>query len=154
MTIFWDASGVVPLLLSEPRTRAARRALRADRNIVVWWGTSVECLSAVARREREGVLSRTNTARARKNLDELRVYWKEVVPSEELRQLAEDLLLRRSLRAADALQLAAAFVWTGGRPRGHAFLTLDGDLARAAHEEGFDLVLADDEENRRSPRQP
>jgi len=147
VTIFWDASGVVPLLISEPRSRAARRVLRADRTIVVWWGTSIECLSALARREREGGVSRAGAARARKNLDGLRGYWKEVLPSDELRQLAEDLLLRRSLRAADALQLAAAFVWARGRPRSHAFLTLDGDLARAGRQEGFDLVLSEDEDD-------
>ena len=44
------------------------------------------------------------------------------------------------LRAADAMQLGAALVSCEGRPRRHAFVTLDDDLARAAGTEGFDVI--------------
>jgi len=44
------------------------------------------------------------------------------------------------LRAADALQLAAALVWCSNRPRGRAFLVADGALSDAAEAEGFAVI--------------
>jgi uncharacterized protein len=44
------------------------------------------------------------------------------------------------LRAADALQLAAAFVAAEGRPSSLQLVTLDERLADAASKEGFILV--------------
>jgi predicted nucleic acid-binding protein len=41
------------------------------------------------------------------------------------------------LRAADALQLAAALVWMGGAPNGAELVTRDTRLAHAARKEGF-----------------
>ena len=46
------------------------------------------------------------------------------------------------LRAADALQLAAALEWAKGKPSGRTFITLDKQLALAATREGF-MVLPD-----------
>lgn len=43
------------------------------------------------------------------------------------------------LRAADALQLAAAIEWAG-TPVSGGFVTFDQRLARAAEREGFDIV--------------
>jgi predicted nucleic acid-binding protein len=44
------------------------------------------------------------------------------------------------LKAADALQLAAAYRWAAERPDGHEFVSLDGALSRAAEAEGFSVV--------------
>jgi hypothetical protein len=41
------------------------------------------------------------------------------------------------LRAADALQLAAALVWCQGDPLQHGFVCLDQRLREAARREGF-----------------
>jgi uncharacterized protein with PIN domain len=54
---FWDSSAIIPLCLKEPASETVRRLLRSDEDMVVWWATRVECLSALARRRREGVLS-------------------------------------------------------------------------------------------------
>ena len=53
---FWDASAVIPLLLAEPQRAALLGELERDPVMLVWWGTPVECVSAIARREREGAL--------------------------------------------------------------------------------------------------
>lgn len=45
------------------------------------------------------------------------------------------------LRAADALQLAAALVSCGEDPHGFSFLTGDDRLRLAAEREGFDVRL-------------
>jgi uncharacterized protein len=46
-----------------------------------------------------------------------------------------------SLRAADALQLAAAFVVSGSQPSTLEVVTLDERLASAARREGFVLTI-------------
>ena len=66
--------------------------------------------------------------------------WAEIAPSARLRQTAERLLRVHPLRAADALQLAAAIVAADGDPETMAFMTLDERLALAARREGFPVV--------------
>ena len=46
---------------------------------------------------------------------------------------------RHPLRAADALQLAAAVIWSRRQPRRRAFVCLDGRLADAAGKEEFSV---------------
>lgn len=137
--IFWDSSAIVPLVLSESNTDRLERVLKEDRDMVVWWGTALECLSAVARAERNGEVKVPEADRGRAGLSTLRGGWTEITPSEEVRERAETLLLRHPLTAADALQLAAALTWAEGRPGDNAFLTLDRRLASAARGEGFRL---------------
>lgn len=50
------------------------------------------------------------------------------------------LLRLHPLRAADALQLAAALVLAEHDPRTLPFVTLDERLALAAEQEGFELM--------------
>jgi predicted nucleic acid-binding protein len=64
---------------------------------------------------------------------------KEIVPSSNVRELAFRQLERFPLRAADALQLAAALVWCGERPRGRWFVCADRQLAAAATGAGFEV---------------
>ena len=45
---FWDSSGIVPLLVEEASSASMRAHLRADGDLVVWWATPVECVSALA----------------------------------------------------------------------------------------------------------
>ena len=55
------------------------------------------------------------------------------------RALAQRVLRVHPLRAADALQLAAALLWAGGQPHLRVLHTLDDRLAAAARREGFDV---------------
>ena len=141
MVIFWDTSAVVPLLVAETSSPAIAEVARAS-TLLVWWGTSVECLSAIARRERDASLTPAASDQARRRLQSLRESWNEVIPSEQVRENADRALLRHPLRAADALQLGAALRWAKNNPRGHHFHTLDGRLTEAARKEGFELVDA------------
>jgi predicted nucleic acid-binding protein len=136
---FWDSSALVALCLAQPRTKAARAAVTADPELVVWWGSSVECASAIARLAREDVLSTADESAARALLDTLRGSWFEVQPGEALRAQAMRLLRLHPLRAADALQLAAAIEWSGSPASGH-FITFDERLKRAAEREGFSVT--------------
>ena len=114
-----------------------RDLLVSDPDQVVWWGTRIECISALSRKAREGVLTPLDEAWARVPLFYLSQSWNEVQPSGRLRSLAEGFLAVHPLKAADALQLAAAFMWCAGHTQGREFVCLDYQLSTAAHEEGF-----------------
>ena len=135
---FWDASAIVPLCVGQAGSGFAREALR-DKTIAVWWGTPVETVSAFARLARAGELDQRHLRMARTRLAALRGMWSEVQPGEALRELAEGLIERHPLRAADALQLAAALIWSRRRPQKRTFVCLDGRLADAAGKEGFSV---------------
>jgi len=113
---FWDSSALVPLFAAEKRTRAAQALYARDPEVVVWWGTLVECASAIARMEREGAASAAGAAEAFLRLDAFATSWMQIDPSDEIRESARRFLRVHPLRAADALQLAAALVAAERRP--------------------------------------
>lgn len=117
-----------------------RSLYRADSGILAWWGTRVECESAIARLERESMLRPRSAASARGRLDRFAATWQEVQPSEVLREHALRFLRTHELRAADALQLAAGVAAAEGRPATLAFVCLDDRLAAAAEREGFPVA--------------
>lgn len=136
---FWDTSALVPLLAEEPATAAAQR-LYGEQAAVVWWATVVECGSSIARLERDGHLSGAQAAVAFDRLDGLRASWVEVEAGDEIRDVARRMLRVHPLRAAGALQLAAAWLGAERRPGTLPFVTLDERLKAAALREGFPLV--------------
>jgi predicted nucleic acid-binding protein len=134
---FWDSSAVVPLLVPEATSRALQRLYEADPVMFSWWGTEIECTSALARRQRLGQLREDVVAEAYIRLGGLRAGWHEVEPGEEVRESAKRLLRVHDLRTADALQLAAAFFVAEARPSTLEFVSLDDRLLAAARREGF-----------------
>lgn len=140
MIRFWDASAVVPLLIAEARTRTLE-ALRTGRGgMATWWGTPVECVSAIARMEREGSVDHRGATLALRRLGELRNGWTEVEPGQRLKEHAMRLLRIHALRAADALQLAAAILASRQQPSNMEFVCLDRRLGVAAEKEGFRVI--------------
>ena len=137
---FWDASAIVPLLVAEESTRWLQAAGTKDSAMLVWWGSAVECISALARLERDGALCTRAMTVALQRLRELSAGWHEVDPSDEIRETAARFLRVHPLRAADALQLAAAFVAAERRPTSLEMVTLDDRLADAARKEGFTVL--------------
>ncbi|MDH3735307.1 MAG: type II toxin-antitoxin system VapC family toxin [Gemmatimonadota bacterium] len=136
---FWDASAIVPLLVEEPRSEAVDHALGTDPEMIVWWGTPVECASGLARLERAGHMNPDAVETALDVLRRLERASYEIGPSTGLRDVAVGLLRVHDLRAADALQLAAALEWSG-RPASGEFMTFDRRLAQAARREGFQVT--------------
>lgn len=112
-----------------------------DPDVFVWWATEVECVSALARLEREGSLDGPSMVDAVERLVALAHAWQEVQPTGRLRQNANRLLRVHALRAPDALQLGAALVAAEDQPASLRFVTLDDQLAQAAQREGFTVVL-------------
>lgn len=120
-----------------------RTIYRKDAGIFAWWGTLVECESALSRVERASLLRPRSATAARSRLDRLAVTWQEVQPSDPLRDAARRFLRVHDLRAADALQLAAAVAAAEGRPVTLEFVCLDERLAAAAEREGFRVLGTD-----------
>jgi predicted nucleic acid-binding protein len=137
---FWDSSAVLALLVPERRSDALADLLREDPAAAVWWATPVECASALARLERERRLTVTGSAMAAELLQEAARGWAEVPPVERVRDQAMRLLRLHALRAADALQLAAAIVLADFDPKTLPFVTLDRHLGAAARREGFEVL--------------
>ena len=137
---FWDASAIVPLIMTEATTKTLQGLAAADPTMLVWWTTEVECASAIARLEREGTLDAAAVIEAFDRLKRLTEGWHEVDASDGIREAAVRFLRVHPLRAADALQLAAAFVVAERRPSSLEVMTLDERLAAAARKEGFVLV--------------
>ena len=140
---FWDSSAIIPLCLKEKSSEAIKGLMQDDEDIVVWWTTRIECLSALSRRRREGVLGSADEAKARAVLSALATTWSEVQPTETVRLRAERLLSVHPLRSADALQLASALIWAQETPRGLDFVCLDQGLREGAVKEGFFVLPSD-----------
>jgi predicted nucleic acid-binding protein len=139
---FWDASAIVPLIAEEATSASLFERLEADADILVWWGTPVEIISALSRLEREATLSANEVDIAQKNLRLLVAGWSEIVPSDAVRHTAARLLRTHPLRAADSLQLAAALIAADYDARALEMVCLDERLAAAARREGFAVIGA------------
>lgn len=137
---FWDSSAVVPLLVQESSSKALLNLLKKDSDMIVWWGSEAECVSALARLEREDALSPAAMTTALSRLDQLVDSWIEIEAVPAVRETARRLLRVHPLRAADSLQLAAAFLASEGRPPTLELISLDDRLVSAAEREGFQLV--------------
>jgi hypothetical protein len=136
---FWDSSAIVPLVIRQPQTDAVRALLEEDDAMVVWWSSHTECASAVARLRRDLAITIDAESQVLRLLRKLSETWHEVRPSEDVRAMSLRLLRTHPLRAAGALQLAAALSWAE-RPQGEVLATYDDRLATAARLEGFTVV--------------
>ena len=138
--MFWDSSALVPLLLPEARSNEMTTMMRSGPTPVFWWGTSIECKSAIYRRHRENPLPRALLGTALQRLELFLDHSDTVAATEDVRRRAGRLLAVHPLRAADALQLAAALVFCEDDPIGESFVCLDDRLRDAALSEGFQLL--------------
>lgn len=134
--VFWDSSALVPLCVHEITSRQAQSQLRKSMP-VVWWGSSVEVHSAIARLHRLGKLNDLDKQGALSRLNLLNHGWREILPGDPVRDLAMRLLDAYELRAADSFQLAAALIWCQQRPVRRAFVCADQRLSYAAKSAGF-----------------
>jgi len=136
---FWDTSALVPLCVQQKPSSLVRHLL-AQYEIAVWWATPVEMRSAFERLLRMGQLTVPEHAAAEARLKKLRRGWRELQPTEALRTQAEVFLMSYPLKAADALQLAAAWMWCSGSPQNYVFISGDAALLEAAQQAGFQTV--------------
>jgi predicted nucleic acid-binding protein len=136
---FWDTSALL-FLCTNQATKGDVEALFQRYEIVIWWATPVEARSSLARLVRMLEIDRDQRDKAMDRFEELRMDWREIDPSESLRYFAEGLPDRFALRAGDALQLAAAYMWTLQSPFGRPFISGDKRLLDAAEQMGFRAI--------------
>ena len=141
---FWDSSAIIALIADETQAPAARQVLEADDRMAAWWGTSVECVAAVARQERDAGIGVERAAELLHRLDTLATQWYEVHPGRRVKTIARRLLRVHPLKAADALQLAAAVAVAEDEPGSIGFVSFDRRLNEAAGREGFALPVSGD----------
>ncbi len=134
---FWDSSALVPLVVEQPGSAQAERWMVEDADAVTWTLAQVEVVSALRRLVRDGLLAERAATQAESVCDELLARSHVVRGVERAKEVARRLLRVHALRAADALQLAAALAWAEGRPAGLILHTFDVRLALAAEREGF-----------------
>ena len=142
MTLFWDTSALVPLLVAETTSARAEALLRNATRALVWWGTSVELRHALGRRLREGDLLPADLRAVEARLGVVLTEMETVAPSADLRTLAESLAFSGTLRSADALQLAAGLTIATDLSL-DAFVTFDRRLAEAARARGLSVLTQD-----------
>ena len=134
---YWDSSALVPLLVQEAETEQRQQLQRQDSLVVTWWGSWIECASALNRLHRDGGLDVEGLNQALAKLNRAAADWLRIRPSERVRQRALRLLRVHPLRAADALQLAAALSACDDNAETLAMVCSDRRLSEAADKEGF-----------------
>jgi uncharacterized protein len=137
---YWDSSALISLFVDEPESEGRTSLLREDSQVITWWGSRVECASALNRLQRERSLDEGGLTQALGNLEAFYETCVEVLPSEEVRRRAVRLLRVHPLRAADAMQLAAALLAAREDPSSLALVTSDDTLGSAANREGFRVL--------------
>jgi uncharacterized protein len=135
--MFWDSSALVPLLVPEAQSGTATTLLAGDRDPAIWWATPLECHAALCRRHRERAINDRLFASAADRLRGIGEHVDTIAPTDDVRRRAARLVAVHPLRAADALQLAAALIWCEEQPHGETFVSLDTRLRDAAQREGF-----------------
>lgn len=137
---YWDSSALISLFVDEPESESRTSLLKEDAQVVTWWGSKIECASALNRLHREQSLDEGGLTQALSNLDAFYETCIEILPSEGVRKRAVRLLRVHPLRAADALQLGAALVAAREDPSSLSLVTSDDRLKSAAQREGFVIL--------------
>ena len=136
---FWDTSAIVPLCCFQDKSQELR-TLRRKYEVVAWWATSIEAQSALNRLVSQNVISQNAYAQSFQRLEIQKDTWREIQPTEKVRELVKKLIETENLRTLDALQLASALVWCFEKPKGRIFICCDDKLSEAAEKIGFTVL--------------
>ena len=137
---FWDTSAIIPLIIEQDYSEEIKNILKEDSNIIVWWGSIIECHSALSRLVREKSLDFDSINYAVKLLNILQQNWTEILPCTILRDQAIRIISVHGLKTLDSLQLASALIWTNKTPANNYFVSLDQQLRVAAAKEGYQIL--------------
>lgn len=138
--IFWDSSALLAILAEQPSGSELQSIMEDNQGAFIWWGTRVELVSGVCRLRREGLVGDRQTSLLMAKIEQLTNETDQVEPTDQVRTTAIRVLRVHTLRAADALQLAAALVLSEHDPAGAPFVCLDKRLRDAAAREGFGML--------------
>ena len=131
---------MIALAIDEKTTKPVRALSREDPELVIWILSEVEISSALWRRRRSNEITDTVRAEAQRQMDLTISNAVVVTDVSTVLRRARRLLATHTLRAADAMQLAAALVACEDDPARLPLVTSDDRLAQAALQEGFTVV--------------
>lgn len=137
---FWDSSALGSLLLQEANALEIRSIYDQSETFVMWTLTPVEVVSALYQAARTNRISAEGLRQAEQWLKEAIESFNFVKDIEQVKHRAERILRIHPLKAADALQLAAALVYYDDKPQSQLLITLDTKLAQAGFKEGFTIL--------------
>jgi len=136
---FWDSSSFVPLCVTQEASHQAQQLVR-EYSFVTWWATAIEVASAIERLTRTGDISPEESQAAHWRRKKLLRACKVIQAEGAVLDQAQEIILRFPLKAADALQLAAAWVWTMGDPSGSTLISGDRQVLVVAKDMGFKTI--------------
>ncbi|HLG20790.1 MAG TPA: type II toxin-antitoxin system VapC family toxin [Bdellovibrionota bacterium] len=134
--IFIDSSSFIKHYVAEEGTAEVNALLSSSSEIFVAWLSLSECLAALARLERQKLLTREEFGVTKKNFLEDWERLRIVRETAELEPIVIRLIGKHPLRGADAVQLASA-VYLREYDLPVTFVCSDRQLANMALEEGF-----------------
>lgn len=139
MVRFWDTSALLQLIVKQPHSAKVADLYVQSPNVVCWWGTRLEIISGLSRLNREQLLTEQELICAKERVEKLMASAQIVEPRDQVLNRAERILTIHALKAADALQLAAALCAIADQTNGSEFVSFDKNLRQAAQREGFKL---------------
>jgi len=131
---YFDASALAKRYVREKGSLKVRRLLASDSRVTSRY-SAVEIASALARRVREGAISRDDCERALTALTEDLTAMLVVEVTPEVVTRAQALLQRHALRAGDAVQLASCLHLREELEEPITLVAFDDRLAAAARKE-------------------
>jgi predicted nucleic acid-binding protein len=138
---FIDASALVKRYVREAGSARVQSLLRSDA-VAVCRLSAVEVVSAFARLGRDGAVTIATRDRLIRSFTTDLMAWHTVEITEDLVATGQQLLLRHTLRAGDAIQLAAAMLLQRALgPDFTSFVAADSRLTAAALAEGLTVEL-------------
>jgi uncharacterized protein len=129
------------IVLDEVLVERALQALAGqDPDMLVWWGSQLECVSALTRLERAVALDAKAVATSFERLKQLADSWHELKPGGIVRESAVRFLRVSFVGGSRCSTTCGCLRRSRARPPSLQFVTLDERLAGAARQEGFELV--------------
>lgn len=139
---YYDTSALVKQYLHEAGSNLVLQLLNSGEKVYTASLTYAETHAAFSRRTREGRLPRETARRLALRFDKDWESYDIVLQSEDVLQLARQVLYRYPLRSADAIHLGSALLLARTRPSGGwSFICADGRLCDAATAEGFQPIF-------------
>jgi len=139
MILYLDASALVKLYIEEPGSRKVRKAVEKARIVSTSRLACVEARAGIARKHREGELSKEEHNRM---VDDLVRDWGNyfiVEVSEGVAKLGGELMERHPLRGFGAIHLASALLLRNRTDLDVLFSSFDDRLNEAARAEGLNV---------------
>ena len=137
---YFDTSALVKRYISEPGSLQVRQLLRRH-NFLSSALTTVELLSGLSRRKRDGDLSEPNFCALLRRIRGDRIRWELVEVGSLVLAKAEEIVQGNvSIKTLDAIHVASVITFQTGSGREIPFITGDARQREAATRLGLDVV--------------